>query len=58
MNAKWITPVVTAFDAEGHVDLEANKRIYEHLIQGGMDGILILEVSVSSSPFLWKKRKN
>lgn len=42
MNAKWITPVVTAFDAEGHVDLEANKRIYEHLIQGGMDGILIL----------------
>ena len=28
MNAKWITPVVTAFDAEGHVDLEANKRIY------------------------------
>ena len=27
MNAKWITPVVTAFDAEGHVDLEANKRI-------------------------------
>lgn len=42
MNAKWITPAVTAFDAEGHVDLEANKRIYEHLIQGGMDGILIL----------------
>ena len=37
MNAKWITPVVTAFDAEGHVDLEANKRIYEHIIQGGMD---------------------
>ena len=35
MNAKWITPVVTAFDAEGHVDLEANKRIYEHLMQGG-----------------------
>lgn len=42
MNAKWITPAVTAFDTEGHVDLEANKRIYEHLIRGGMDGILIL----------------
>lgn len=41
MNAKWITPAVTALDKNGHIDVEANKRIYEHLIQGGMDGILI-----------------
>lgn len=42
MNAKWITPVVTAFDSEGHVDQEGNAKLYEHLIAGGMDGILIL----------------
>lgn len=41
MNAKWITPAVTALDENGHIDIEANKRIYEHLIQGGIDGILI-----------------
>lgn len=42
MDAKYITPAVTAFDHEGHVDMEANKRIYQWLIEGGMDGILIL----------------
>lgn len=42
MNAKWITPAVTAFDANGRVDIEANLRVYDHLIEGGMDGILIL----------------
>ena len=41
MNAKWITPAVTALDENGHINTEANKRIYEHLIRGGMDGILI-----------------
>lgn len=42
MNAKWITPSVTALDKSGHVDLEANGRLYENLITNGMDGILIL----------------
>ncbi|HIS31801.1 MAG TPA: dihydrodipicolinate synthase family protein [Candidatus Limivivens intestinipullorum] len=42
MKAKWITPAVTAMDEEGHVDLEANKRIYDFLIEKGMDGILLL----------------
>lgn len=42
MNAKWITPCVTAFDANGRVDIEANLRVYDNLIKGGMDGILIL----------------
>ena len=34
MDAKYITPAVTAFDHEGHVDMEANKRIYQWLIEG------------------------
>lgn len=41
MKAKWITPVVTALDKQGHVDVEANLRIYDFLIENGMDGILI-----------------
>ena len=41
MKAKWITLVVTALDRQGHVDVEANLRIYDFLIENGMDGILI-----------------
>ena len=41
MKAKWITPVVTALDKEGHVDMEGNKNIYDFLIENGMDGILL-----------------
>lgn len=41
MKAKWITPVVTALDRQGHVDIEANKNIYDFLIEKGMDGILL-----------------
>ena len=40
MNAKWITPAVTAMDSQGHVDMEANKAIYDFLIEKGMDGIM------------------
>ena len=42
MNAKWITPAVTAMDENGHIDMEANKRVYDFLIDKGMDGILLL----------------
>ena len=42
MKAKWITPAVTALDKNGHVDVEANKRIYDFLIGNRMDGILLL----------------
>ena len=42
MNAKWITPAVTAMDEQGHIDIEANKKIYDFLIEKGMDGILLL----------------
>ena len=41
MKAKWITPAVTALDKNGHVDVEANKRIYDFLIGNRMDGILL-----------------
>lgn len=42
MNGKYITPAVTVFHENGAVDYEACAEVYEHLIGGGVDGILIL----------------
>jgi 4-hydroxy-tetrahydrodipicolinate synthase len=36
------TPMVTAFDERGALDLDANERIINHLIGGGVSGILLL----------------
>lgn len=40
--AQFLTPVVTAFDEKGNLDVAANQAIYEHLIQGGIDGIVVM----------------
>ena len=40
--AMFLTPVVTAFDKEGNLDIPANKRVYEHLISGGVDGLVVM----------------
>ena len=37
-----IVPMVTPFTPEGHIDTEAVRRIVDHLIDGGVDGIFIL----------------
>lgn len=42
MKAKFLTPVVTAFDKDGNLDHQANKNIYDHLIAGGVDGIVVM----------------
>lgn len=42
MSASYITPAVTLLDAQGQPDLEGNCALYEHLIRGGVDGILVL----------------
>jgi 4-hydroxy-tetrahydrodipicolinate synthase len=42
MKAKWLTPVVTAFNKDGQIDHDANKKIYDFLIDSGMDGIVLL----------------
>lgn len=39
---RYITPAVTPLLPDGGVDLESCESLYRHLIQGGMDGILIL----------------
>jgi len=40
--ASFLTPVVTAFDAEGNLDQQANKRIYDFLMNNGIDGLVIM----------------
>lgn len=42
MKAKFITPVVTAFDKNLKLDIQANKNIWDFVIKGGVDGIIIL----------------
>ena len=42
MSASYITPAVTMLNEQGQPDLEANCALYEHLIRGGVDGILVL----------------
>lgn len=40
--AQFLTPVVTAFDTEGNLDQQANRNIYDFLIRGGVDGLVVL----------------
>ena len=40
--ASYITPCVTCLKADGSVDLKAQEKVYDHLIGGGMDGVLVL----------------
>ena len=40
--ANFLTPVVTAFDANGNLDVQANKNVWDHLIKGGVDGLVIM----------------
>ncbi|MBE7720442.1 dihydrodipicolinate synthase family protein [Lacrimispora indolis] len=42
MEVSFYTPVVTAFNEHGELDLDGNKQIYDHLINGGIKGLLIL----------------
>lgn len=40
--AKFLTPVITAFDENGKIDAVGNKNIWKHLIAGGIDGIVLM----------------
>lgn len=42
MQAAYITPSITAFTPQGGLDLAAQGKLFDHLIDGGMDGILVL----------------
>jgi len=40
--AKYITPAVTPLNADGTLDVQGCRDLYDHLIAGGVDGILVL----------------
>lgn len=42
MKARFLTPVVTIFDENGKLDIQSNKNVYDHLINGGIDGIVVM----------------
>lgn len=39
---KIITPVITVLDQNEKPDYEGNKKVIDHLVRGGVDGILVL----------------
>lgn len=41
-SAKFLTPVITAFNDQGKLDISANKAVYDKLITAGLDGLLIM----------------
>lgn len=40
--AKFYTAVITAFHEDGSLDFEGNRAVYEHLIEKGSDGIILM----------------
>ena len=38
----YITPAVTPLMPDGEIDFQSCEKLYNHLINGGVDGILIL----------------
>ena len=40
--ARYITPAVTPLNADGTIDAQGAKNLYDHLIRGGVDSILVL----------------
>ena len=48
MNAAYMTPAITLFHEDGTLDLESQEKLFDNLIEQGVDGIL---VEGSSSEF-------
>lgn len=42
MKAEFMTPVVTIFDRDGGVDAAGCRKVYERLIAGGVDGLVVM----------------
>lgn len=42
MKSQFITPAVSIFDAKGRPDPEQNHRLFDHLVRGGVSGMVVL----------------
>lgn len=56
--ANFLTPVVTAFDANGNLDVQANKNVWDHLIKGGVDGLVIMGSTGEFFSMTTEQKKN
>ena len=50
MNAAYLTPAITLFNEDGSLDLVSQERLFNNLIDQGIDGILV-EGSSSECPW-------
>ena len=55
--AEYFSPVVTIFDQDGNVDASGNELVYEHLIKGGVDGIVVMGSSGEFFAMSMEQRK-
>ena len=39
---QFLTPVVTCFNENGQLDQQANEAAYEHIIAGGIEGLVVM----------------
>lgn len=39
---QYYTPVITAFNPDGSLDIESNRRVWDNLIKGGVSGIVVM----------------
>lgn len=39
---QFFTPVVTCFNENGQLDKQANEAVYEHVVSGGIDGLVVM----------------
>ena len=51
MNAAYLTPAITLFNEDGSLDLVSQEKLFNSLIENGIDGILV--EGSSSSPCPW-----
>lgn len=42
MKISFMVPSVTIFDQDGNLDHQGNKNVYDHIINGGIDGIVLM----------------
>lgn len=58
MNAKWLTPVITVFDKDGNIDYKGNERVWDYILAGGIDGLVILGSTGEFFALTLQEKKN
>lgn len=57
MNAAYLTPAITLFNEDGTLDLASQERLFNNLIDQGVDGILVEAAAASFRHALNQRRR-